>query len=117
MELVWSVITGVLFAAGVYMTLRRSLLKIILGIALLGQSVNLLIFTTGRLVRGSPPLIPETAERLVLPYADPLPQALTLTAIVIGFGVQAFAIVLFKRVYRQTGVDDVDELRTTDEGA
>ncbi|PMP86329.1 MAG: cation:proton antiporter, partial [Roseiflexus castenholzii] len=55
------------------------------------------------------------AEAPIAPYADPLPQALILTAIVIGFGVQAFTIVLFRRAYRSCGADDIDELRTTEQ--
>ena len=51
---------------------------------------------------------------MIEPFADPVPQALVLTAIVIGFGVQAFVIVLFKRTWADTGTDDLDELRTTD---
>lgn len=111
MNLMWAVVIGLLYAAGLYMIMRRSIVKIIIGLGLLGHAANLLIFTVGKLVRADPPLIPEGAKTLAAPYTDPLPQALVLTAIVIGFGVQAFAIVLFKRVYARTGADDIDAIR------
>lgn len=114
METVLAVVIGGLYAAGLYMMVRRSFVKMIIGLALLGQAANLLIFTMGRLVRGRPPLIPPGAEALVPPVADPLPQALILTAIVIGFGVQAFALILIKRVFETTRSDDIDRLTTTD---
>jgi multicomponent Na+:H+ antiporter subunit C len=81
---------------------------------LLGHAANLLIFTVGRLTRGRPPLIPVGATQPIEPFADPLPQALILTAIVIGFGVQAFALVLIKRAYQTVGTDDLDEIRVED---
>lgn len=115
MEFLWTLVVGALFSAGLYMVLRRSIVKIIFGLVLLGHAVNLSIFTVARLSRGAPPLIDSEAETLAAPFADPLPQALILTAIVIGFGVQAFAIVLFKRAYQRVGVDDIDRLRSTDQ--
>jgi multicomponent Na+:H+ antiporter subunit C len=115
MELIWVVVIGVLYAAGLYMMMRRSIVKIILGLVLLGHAANLLIFASGGLSRGAPPLIPPGQEALTGQFSDPLPQALILTAIVIGFGVQAFAMVLFKRLYQRTGADDVDFVRETEE--
>ena len=114
MEVVLAIVVGFLFAAGVYLIMRRSIVKLIIGLALLGHGANLLIFTMGRLIRGHPDLILDGEEVLSLPYADPLPQALVLTAIVIGFGVQAFALVLVKRAYDTIGSDDVDYMKTTD---
>jgi multicomponent Na+:H+ antiporter subunit C len=114
MELMWAMVIGVLYAAGLYLLMSRSVVKIIIGLVLLGHAANLLIFTVGRLVRGAPPLIASGEQTLTGTYADPLPQALILTAIVIGFGVQAFAIVLFKRSYARTKNDDIDALRTTE---
>lgn len=107
-------VIGVLYAAGLYLVMRRSVVKLVLGLALLGHAANLLIFTVGRLSRAAAPIVPAGAERLVPPHADPVPQALVLTAIVIGFGVQAFALVLVKRAHRETGTDDLDALRSTD---
>ena len=113
MEFVLAITVGVLYAAGFYMILRRSLVKVIIGLALLGHAANLFLFTVGGLTRGSAPLI-EADARAASDYADPLPQALILTAIVIGFGVQAFALVLFKRVYQTIRSDDLDKLTATD---
>ena len=96
------------------MMMRRSLVKLILGLALLGHASNLLLFSMGDLVAGVPPLIAEGAKTISAPFADPLPQALILTAIVIGFGTQAFAIVLIKRVYQAVNTDDIDKIKKTD---
>lgn len=114
MEPVLAIVVGGLFSAGLYLIMRRSIVKLIIGLGLLGHAANLLIFIVSGLTRGKPPLIPEGDKVLTPPFADPLPQALILTAIVIGFGVQGFAAVLFKRVYRMAGTEDVDELRLTD---
>lgn len=114
MELMWALVIGVLYAGGLFMMMRRSIVKIIIGLVLLGHAANLLIFTVGRLTRDVPPLIPQGATTLSPDAADPLPQALILTAIVIGFGVQAFAIVLFKRAYARGNADDIDHMRTTE---
>lgn len=114
MELILALVVGGLFAGGVYMMLRRSLVKLVIGLILLGHGANLLIFTVGRLVRGQPPLIPAEGGPLLAPFAAPLPQALILTAIVIGFGLQAFAIVLVKQVYQVVGSSDLDQMKTTD---
>ncbi len=114
MTVLLAVVIGLLYASGLYLMMRRSVVKLVLGLALLGHAANLLIFTVGGLSRAGAPIIAEGAERLVPPHADPVPQALVLTAIVIGFGVQAFALVLVKRVYRETGTDDVNALRSTD---
>ena len=78
------------------------------------KGVNLLIFSMGGFSRGLPPLIGEGEKALTGSFADPLPQALILTAIVIGFGVQAFAIVLLKKVYDSVGTDDIQVINTTD---
>ncbi len=114
METILAFVIGGLYAAGLYMLMRRSLVKLVIGLALLGQAANLLIFTLGRLLRGRPPLIPPDATTLAGPYADPVPQALILTAIVIGFGVHAFTIILVKRAYQTVDSDDLDDFRTTD---
>ena len=116
MGLLLALITGILYSAAIYMMLRRSLVKLIIGLVLLGHASNMAIFTMGRLSKGNPPFIAEGAEVVAQPYADPVPQALILTAIVIGFGIQAFAIVLIKRVYQETRSDDLDKLQTTDDG-
>jgi multicomponent Na+:H+ antiporter subunit C len=115
MTFLLAILVGVLYSAGIYMILRRSLVKVIIGLIFLGYAANLLIFTIGRITKGIPAFVPADGTKLVEPFADPLPQALILTAIVIGFGVQAFAIVLFKRAYQTVGTDDLDEMKSTDE--
>jgi multicomponent Na+:H+ antiporter subunit C len=109
-----SIVVGGLFAAGLYLLLRRSIVKLIFGLVLLGHGANLLIFTAAGLVRARPPLISKGELALGSEFADPVPQALILTAIVISFAVIAFAAVLVKRVYRAVGSGDVDELKATD---
>ncbi|HEY9033608.1 MAG TPA: Na+/H+ antiporter subunit C [Pseudomonadales bacterium] len=103
-------VTGLLFAAAIYMMLRRSIVKLVLGLIILSNAANLLIFTVSGMTRGAPPLIGVSDG----PVADPLPQALILTAIVIGFAVLAFAVVLIHRAYEVVGTDDLDRLKDTD---
>lgn len=114
MEALLAVVCGVLYGCGFYMMLRRRLAQLIIGLGLVSTGTNLLIFTAGGLTRGGPPVIPAGAEGLVPPYADPVPQSLILTAIVIGFGVTAFALVLARRVHETLGTDDVDAVGTGD---
>lgn len=115
MELLLAIVIGVLYGTGLYMMLRRSLVKLILGLGLLGHASNLLLFSSGDIARGAPPVIESSAKMLEGFYGDPIPQALILTAIVIGFGTQAFAIVLIRRVYEAVNTDDIDKLKLTDE--
>lgn len=110
-----AIVIGCLYAAGIYMMLRRSLFKLILGLVLLSHGANLLIFTAAGLTRAQPPIVPPGAAAPTVPSADPLPQALILTAIVIGFGVLAFALVLFHRTYQTIGSDDPDDLKVSDQ--
>jgi multicomponent Na+:H+ antiporter subunit C len=114
MEAVLAIITGGLYAAGLYLLLRRNIVRLAIGLALLGHAANMLIFTSAGLTRGRPPIIPEGETVPVPPFADPLPQALILTSIVIGFGVLAFALVLAFRAYEAVGTDDPDAMRATD---
>lgn len=110
MEVVLALAAGVLYASGIYLMLRRRLAQLIIGLGLLSNGTNLLIFTAGGLTRAHPPVVPAHATTLVPPYADPVPQALVLTAIVIGFGLLAFSLVLAHRVHATLGTDDVDEV-------
>ena len=110
MELILALTVGVLYSAGIYLMLRRRLAQLIVGLGLLSNGTNLLIFTAGGLTRARPPVIPEGAQALARPFADPVPQSLVLTAIVIGFGVLAFSLVLAHRVHTTTGTDDIDEI-------
>lgn len=114
MELVMAIVVGLLYAAGLYLMMRRSLPKFIIGLTLLSHGANLLIFTAGGLSSGRSPVIPEGMTAPPGPIADPLPQALILTAIVIGFALLAFALVLLLRTHQELGTDDMDKLRGTD---
>ena len=108
MNLVLSVLVGALFAGALYMVLRRNVVKLIIGFILLGHASNLLLFTAAGLVRGEPPLLAEARPFSARPVADPVPQALILTAIVIGFGVSAFSLVLVHRAHEEFGHGDLD---------
>ncbi|SEL63120.1 Na+/H+ antiporter subunit C [Parapedobacter koreensis] len=115
MELLLVILIGILYAAGIFMLLRRSMVKLLIGLTLLGNGANLLIFLLGGITKGKPPVIDSAAKLFTDIYADPIPQALILTAIVISFGLQAFAIVLLKRVYVLINSDDLDDLNTPEE--
>lgn len=112
MQVVLAFLIGGLFTIAIYLLLRRAIARVILGLALLTNATNLLIFTVGGLTRATPPLIPEGQTRPGGPFADPMPQSLILTAIVIGFGVMVFTLVLAHRVHQSLGTDDVDEIGT-----
>jgi len=114
MSALLAILIGGLYAAGIYMMLRRSIVKLAIGLILLSHAANLLIFTASGIVRAEPPLIENGQLGLSPKSADPLPQALVLTAIVIGFGVLAFAIALCRRAYHSAKTDDLDQFRTTD---
>lgn len=103
MELAYALIIGALTASGVYLTLRARTFPVVLGLTLLSYGVNLFLFSTGRLVTGGQPIIGSTDH-----YADPLPQALVLTAIVIGFAMTAFVVVLALRNQADHEDDHVD---------
>ena len=107
MELLMSLVIGILFALGTYLTLTRSLIRVVLGTVLLSHGALLLILTMGGLKTGAPPVL----VKGITAYTDPLPQALILTAIVIGFAVTAFVLVLAYRTYQDLGTDDLDKLR------
>jgi multicomponent Na+:H+ antiporter subunit C len=108
MELWLTLAIGVLFATGTYLVLRRSLLKVVIGVSLMSHGTNLLLLTTGKLKRGAVPMLVEGYEGM---YTDPLLQALILTAIVISFAVTAFMLALVYRTYQLLGTDDLERLR------
>ncbi len=114
MEALLALTIGILFAAAVYMLLRRSIVKLVIGLMLLSNAANLLVFVVAGLRRGAPPLVPEGLSAPPGPVADPLPQALVLTAIVISFGVLSFAVVLVRRAWERVRTDDLDLLQDTD---
>jgi multicomponent Na+:H+ antiporter subunit C len=111
MELILAVVSGCLLAASFYLLMRRNLVRFVIGLIVLSNAVNLLIFTMGRLTRAQPPVIPSGAKVPPAPYANPLPQALILTAIVISFGLLAFTLVLVYRNYTVGRTLNADELK------
>jgi multicomponent Na+:H+ antiporter subunit C len=114
MNYILAFVIGALYAAGLYMMMRRSIVKLIIGLVLLGHAANLLIFTVSGLERAMPPVIPEGEIGFLTRTADPVPQALILTAIVISFGVLAFALVLIHRAHQLVDTDDLDDMKATD---
>jgi len=104
MEALLALIIGVLTACGVYLALRGRTFPVVLGLTFLSYAVNLFLFAMGRLAIGRPPIITEAAAA----YIDPLPQALVLTAIVIGFAMTAFVIMLALKARAELGSDHVD---------
>jgi multicomponent Na+:H+ antiporter subunit C len=108
MELLLAIIAGALYATGLYLMLRRRLAQLIIGLSLLSNGSNILILSAAGVTRAKPPLTAEGAP--LEQFADPVPQALILTAIVIGFGVLAFALVLAHRVNQSAGSDDIDAI-------
>lgn len=106
MELLFAVGIGILFSCGVYLMLRGRTFPVVLGLALISYAVNFFVFAMGRLDVGLAPIIRDGVEH----YPDPLPQALVLTAIVIGFAMTAFVLVLAVRANIELGTDHVDGL-------
>lgn len=104
MEAIISLIIGALTACGVYLSLRGRTFPVVLGLTLLSYAANLFLLVMGRLTIGAPPIIAEKADG----YADPIPQALVLTAIVISFAMTAFVIVLALKTFKEMGNDHVD---------
>ena len=103
MEALIALAIGTLTGCGVWLVLRAHTFPVVLGLTLLSYAVNLFLFSTGRLVVGRPPVIAAADA-----YTDPLPQALVLTAIVIGFAMTAFVIMLALRARAELGNDHVD---------
>ena len=110
MEAPVAVTVGIVFGAGVYLVLQRNLLRFVFGLILISGAVNVSIFVAGRLTRGASPFVPDGAVAPPAGSANALPQALILTAIVIGFGLTVFAIVLLLRTYERLGTVRTDEL-------
>lgn len=108
MELTLSIAIGILFASGVWLVLRPRSFQVLTGLLLISYAVNLFIFSVGQLLIDQPPLILGTDAPDPTDYADPLPQALVLTAIVIGFATTALYLVLMIGSRGITGSDHVD---------
>jgi multicomponent Na+:H+ antiporter subunit C len=114
MELVLSGLVGVLVAAAIYLMLARDLLRFLFGLILISNAANLAIFASGRLITGAPPLIEAGQVAPVGEVANALPQALVLTAIVIGFGLFAFALTLTLKAYKRLGTLDTSDMRVAE---
>jgi multicomponent Na+:H+ antiporter subunit C len=97
MEIIMPLLVGILFAGALYMMLQPNLIRVALGLILLTNATNLFLFSGGRLTKHGPPIIPPDGKILEQGYANPVSQALILTAIVIGFGLLSFAIALIYR--------------------
>lgn len=113
MEIIMAIVIGILFASAIYLILSKSLLRIIIGTGLISHGAHLLLLTMGGLNGKAPPVLAEGI--LSSHYADPLPQALILTAIVISFGVTAFILVVTYRAYQELGTDSVEMMKGTDD--
>lgn len=105
MELLVASALGLLTAAGIYLVLRRRTFPVILGTSLLSYAVNVFLFATGRLATDAPPILNKYAE---VAYADPLPQALVLTAIVISFGMTAVVVMVALAAYLSARDDNIN---------
>ncbi len=119
MEALLAVVVGLMTAAAVYLMLSGVLVRFVFGFTLMGNAINLLIFTAGRLTHHDPPLIAPNQSVLTGDAANALPQALILTAIVIGFAMATFLLILLHRTYEQTRTLDADQvpfiIETTEE--
>ena len=114
METALSGLVGAFFTVAVYLMLSKHIIRILLGVAILGNAVNLLIFTAGRILREVPPIIPEGLDTPPAAVANPLPQALILTAIVISFSFFVFMLVLAYRAYQDLGTDEADGMHVAE---
>ncbi len=117
MEVALAGVVAFMVTMAMLMALRRTLVSLVIGLLVLGNAVNLLVMATGRLTREAPPLVPPGASAPELPFANPLPQAFVLTAIVINFGLMAFSLVLMLRSDDVLGSLDPDVLRGPEDEA
>ena len=113
MGILLAILVGVLYTAGIYMLLRRSILKFIIGIIFMSNATNLLVFLASGIIAGKPAFISANTVNAE-DIANPLPQAFVLTAIVIGFGIVVFTLALKFKFFQATKTDDLDQLKQTD---
>ena len=113
MESLFTLSFGAMIAAASYLLMSRNLLRMLLGLLLLGNAANLCIFIAGRLNSSQPPLVPDGLLTIAV-SANPLPQALILTAIVISFALVVYTMVLFHHAHRSLGTMDTDAMRTAE---
>ena len=108
---------SIVVAAAVYLCLSRDILRVIVGLTMLGAAVNLIVFAAGRLASLTPPLLISVADAPAAAVANPLVQALVLTAIVISFALLCFALVLGARLRAAAGSDDTQQLHSVEPAA
>jgi len=108
MEIILALAIGVLAGSGIWLLLRPRTFQVIMGLSLISYAVNLFIFAMGRLAVGAAPVVHAGAATDPALYADPVPQALVLTAIVIGFATTALFLVLLLASRGLAGTDHVD---------
>lgn len=113
MEWLFGLLTGVLMAGGVWLVLSRNLVRFLFGLVLISNVANLIIFSSGGLTEGKPPLIGQSG--VVDGVANSLPQALVLTAIVIGFGLVSFTLTLALRAWQSIGTTHVEDMRLSEQ--
>jgi multicomponent Na+:H+ antiporter subunit C len=114
MEMIMSLLVGIFFAVAIYLMLSKHSIRMLLGVAVLGNAVNLLLFVSGRITRDIPPIMEGEATVLSASAANPLPQALILTAIVISFSFFAFLLVLTYRAFQDLKTDNTDHMRSAE---
>lgn len=103
-----------LFSVAIYLLLSTRIIRMLIGVVLLGNAVNLSILAAGRVAAAVPPIVPDGADVPAAAIANPLPQALILTAIVISFSFFAFLLVLAFRAYQDLGTDETDAMRVAE---
>ena len=108
MELILSIAIGIMVGSGIWLLLRPRTYQVIIGLTLVSYAVNLFIFATGKLTTGAPPILKDGVETTLANYADPLPQALVLTAIVISFATTALFLVMILALRGLSNTDHVD---------
>ncbi|MCP8884291.1 Na+/H+ antiporter subunit C [Devosia sp. XJ19-1] len=111
MDYVLAALVGLFITIGTYLLLSRSVIRMLIGMTIFGNGVNLLIFTAGRVTQEIAAIVPPGLDVPEGPIANPLPQALILTAIVIGFSMFAFLLVLAFRAYQSLDADNTDTMR------
>lgn len=107
MELITIILSGILFGAAAYLMLSKNIIRIIIGTAVLSHGAHLMLLTMGELKRGAIPVLDENVEA----YADPLPQALILTAIVIAFALTAIILIMALRIYKELGTNNIERMK------
>ncbi|MXU63875.1 NADH-quinone oxidoreductase subunit K [Oceanomicrobium pacificus] len=114
MDFLFVLIVGLLVTSGAYLMMSGHLVRFLYGLALFSNAANLAIFVSGGLSYGAPALIAEGEKAPLEPVANALPQALVLTAIVIGFGLTVFALALAKRAFASEGTALMDDMRSAE---